>query len=167
MLSTSAITGLNPELLRSSGNRVTGAPHDLQKLASATTIGCPHREQNLGFSKSASATEDKLRVAEAHGLAVAQTCWLGHPPITDERPVLAVKIPHHEAPIGIFDTRVMPRDRGMTHNDFIVERAPDSGNGAGAHGVGLPRRIDEAWPIDFRIGSRQPRGDMRRIHRVG
>jgi hypothetical protein len=30
---------LNPEFLRSSGKRVTGAPQDLQKLASATTIG--------------------------------------------------------------------------------------------------------------------------------
>ena len=107
MLSTSAITGLNPELLRSSGNRVTGAPHDLQKLASATTIGAPHREQNLGFSKSASATENKLRVAEAYGLAIAQTSWLGHAPIADERPVLAVEVAHHERPVGIFDTRVM------------------------------------------------------------
>src|SRR5258708_21816815 len=96
MLSTSAITGLNPELLRSSGNRVTGAPHDLQKLASATTIGAPHREQNLGFSKSASATEGKLRVAEAYGLAIVHACGLGHPPIANERPVLAVKIAHHE-----------------------------------------------------------------------
>lgn len=39
MLSTSARIGLNPGSLRSSGKRVTGAPHDLQKLASATTIG--------------------------------------------------------------------------------------------------------------------------------
>src|SRR6266481_4023572 len=151
MLSTSAITGLNPELLRNSGKRVTGAPHDLQKLASATTIGCPHREQNLGFSKSASATEDKLRVAEAHGLAVAQTCWLGHPPITDERPVLAVKIAHHEGAIGIFDARVMPRDRGMADNNLIVERAPDVGNRAGAHWVGLPRRIDQARSVDLHL----------------
>ena len=54
MLNTSASIGLNPGFLRSSGKRVTGAPHDLQKLASATTIGAPHREQNLGFSKSVS-----------------------------------------------------------------------------------------------------------------
>lgn len=92
----SANTGLNPELLDSNGNRVTGAPHDLQKLASATTIGAPHREQNLGFSKSASATEGKLRVAEAHGLAVVHARRLGHPPVPDERPVLAVKIAHYE-----------------------------------------------------------------------
>jgi hypothetical protein len=39
MLSTSASIGLNPALRRISGNCVTGAPHDLQKLASATTIG--------------------------------------------------------------------------------------------------------------------------------
>ncbi len=96
MLSTSASTGLNPEFLLSKGNRVTGAPHDLQKLASATTIGAPHREQNLGFSKSASATEGKLRVAKAYGLAVVHACRLGHAPIADERPVLAVKIAHHE-----------------------------------------------------------------------
>ena len=96
MLSTSASTGLNPESARSSGTVVTGAPHDLQKLASATTIGAPHREQNLGVSKSASATEDKLRVAEAYGLAVAHASRLGHAPITDERPVLAVEVAHHE-----------------------------------------------------------------------
>jgi hypothetical protein len=30
---------LNPWSRRISGKRVTGAPHDLQKLASATTIG--------------------------------------------------------------------------------------------------------------------------------
>src|ERR1700756_1695070 len=92
MLSMSAITGLKPELPRSSGKRVTGAPHDLQKLASATTIGWPHREQNLGFSKSESATEDKLRVAKAYGLAVAHAGRLGNASISDERPVLAVKI---------------------------------------------------------------------------
>lgn len=96
MLSMSASTGLNPELLESNGNRVTGAPHDLQKLASATTIGVPHREQNLGFSKSASATEGKLRVAEAYGLAVVHAGRFGHAPIADERPVLAVKITHYE-----------------------------------------------------------------------
>ncbi len=96
MLSISASIGLNPEYLRSNGNRVTGAPHDLQKLASATTIGAPHREQNLGFSKSASATEGKLRVAEAYGLAVVHARRLGHAPIADERPVLTVKIAHHE-----------------------------------------------------------------------
>ena len=96
MLSTSAITGLNPELLRSSGNRVTGAPHDLQKLASATTIGAPHREQYLGFSKSVSATEGKLRVAEAYGLAVVHSRRLGHAPIADERSILAVEVSHHE-----------------------------------------------------------------------
>ena len=96
MLSMSASIGLNPELLDSNGNRVTGAPHDLQKLASATTIGAPHREQNLGFSKSVSATEGKLRVAEPHGLAVVHARRLGHPPVPDERPVLAVKIAHHE-----------------------------------------------------------------------
>ena len=96
MLSINASTGLNPELLDSNGNRVTGAPHDLQKLASATTIGAPHREQNLGFSKSASATEGKLRVAEAHGLAVVHARGLGHAPIANERSVLAVEIAHHE-----------------------------------------------------------------------
>ena len=96
MLSTSASTGLNPELLDSNGNRVTGAPHDLQKLASATTIGAPHREQKLGFSKSASATEGKLRVAEADGLAIVHARRFGHAPIADERPVLTVKIAHHE-----------------------------------------------------------------------
>src|ERR1700676_4988309 len=97
MLSTSATTGLNPEVLRNNnGNRVTGAPHDLQKLASATTIGAPHREQNLGFSKSASATEGKLRVAEAYGLAVVDARRFGHAPIPHERPVLAVQIAHHE-----------------------------------------------------------------------
>jgi hypothetical protein len=96
MLSISASIGLNPELLDSNGNRVTGAPHDLQKLASATTIGAPHREQNLGFSKSTSATEGKLRVAEAHGLAIVNARRLGYAPIADERPVLAVKIADHE-----------------------------------------------------------------------
>jgi hypothetical protein len=96
MLSISANIGLNPELLDSNGNRVTGAPHDLQKLASATTIGAPHREQNLGFSKSASATEGKLRVAEAYGLAIVNAGGLGHAPIANERPVLAVEIAHHE-----------------------------------------------------------------------
>jgi len=96
MLSISASIGLNPVLLDSNGNRVTGAPHDLQKLASATTIGAPHREQNLGFSKSASATEGKLRVAEAYGLAIVYARRLGHAPIADERSVLAVKIADHE-----------------------------------------------------------------------
>src|SRR6202030_2666168 len=96
MLSISASIGLNPEYLRSKGNRVTGAPHDLQKLASATTIGAPHREQNLGFSKSASATEGKLRVAEAYGLAVVHARRLGHAPIADERSVLAVEVAHHK-----------------------------------------------------------------------
>ena len=108
MLNTNASTGLNPELLRNSGNRVTGAPHDLQKLASATTIGAPHREQNLGFSKSASATESKLRVADPHDIAVADTRRLGHAPIADERSVLAVEIAHDESAVGIFDARVMP-----------------------------------------------------------
>lgn len=92
----SASIGLNPEFPDSNGNRVTGAPHDLQKLASATTIGAPHREQNLGFSKSASATEGKLRVAEAHGLAVVHARRFGHTTIADERSVLAVKIAHYE-----------------------------------------------------------------------
>ena len=96
ILSTSASTGLNPEPLRSKGKRVTGAPQDLQKLASATTIGAPHREQNLGFSKSASATEGKLRIAEAYGLAVIHAGRLGHAPIADERPVLTVEVAHHE-----------------------------------------------------------------------
>src|SRR5260370_25275759 len=108
MLRMSASTGLNPELLDSNGNRVTGAPHDLQKLASATTIGAPHREQNLGFSKSRSATEGKLHVAEAYGVAVAHTRRLRHTPISDERPVLTVEVPHHEGAVGIFDTGVMP-----------------------------------------------------------
>src|SRR5271156_6793689 len=141
MLSTSASTGLNPALPRSSGKLVTGAPHDLQKLASATTIGAPQREQNLGFSKSASATEDKLRVAKAYGLAVVHAGRLGHAPTADERPLLAVEVAHHKPAVGIFDTRVMPRDRGMAHHDFVVERAPDPGNRAGAHRVGLPRCI--------------------------
>ena len=96
MLKTSASTGLNPGVRRSNGKRVTGAPQDLQKLASATTIGAPHREQNLGFSKSTSATEDKLRVAEAYRLAVVHARRLGHAPIADERSVLAVEVSHHE-----------------------------------------------------------------------
>jgi hypothetical protein len=33
------MTGLNPGSRRISGYRVSGAPQDLQKLASATTIG--------------------------------------------------------------------------------------------------------------------------------
>src|SRR3984957_18486361 len=96
MLSMSASTGLNPEVLLSNGNRVTGAPHDLQKLASATTIGAPHREQYLGFSKSVSATEGKLRIAEAYGLTVVYARRFGHAPIANERPVLAVEIAHQE-----------------------------------------------------------------------
>src|SRR5579862_7683789 len=108
MLSTSASTGLNPEFLRNNGERVTGAPHALQKLASATTIGWPHREQNLGFSNSASATEGKLRVAEPHGVAVVDPHRLGHAPVADERSVLAVEVSHHEGAIGIFDAGVMP-----------------------------------------------------------
>jgi hypothetical protein len=39
MLKMSARTGLKPGVRRSNGKRVTGAPQDLQKLASATTIG--------------------------------------------------------------------------------------------------------------------------------
>src|SRR5208337_203169 len=107
MLSTSASTGLNPEFVRSSGKRVTGAPHDLQKLASATTIGAPHREQNLGFSKSTSATEGKLRVADAYDVAIDDARRLGHAPIADERSVLAVEVAHHECAVGILDARVM------------------------------------------------------------
>ena len=108
MLRMSASIGLNPELLDSNGNRVTGAPQDLQKLASATTIGAPHREQNLGFSKSASATEGKLRVADSYDIAVADTRWLSDAPIADECSVLAVEIAHNESAVGIFDARVMP-----------------------------------------------------------
>src|SRR5271167_411189 len=92
MLSTNASTGLNPDVVRSSGNRVTGAPHDLQKLASATTIGAPHREQNRGFSKSSSATEGKLRVADSYRIAVIDARRFGHAPIADERSVLAVEV---------------------------------------------------------------------------
>src|ERR1700685_1982422 len=105
MLSTSANTGLNPESARTSGTVVTGAPHDLQKLASATTMGARHREQNLAFAKSPSATEDKLRVAEAYGLAVAHASRLGHAPITDQRPVLAVEVAHPQPAAGIFHPR--------------------------------------------------------------
>src|SRR5208337_360020 len=107
MLSTSASIGLNPRPRRSIAKRVTGAPHDLQKLASATTIGWPHREQNLGFSKSASATEGKLRVAESEGVAVVHARRLGHAPVADEGSVLAVEVFHREHAVGIFDTRVM------------------------------------------------------------
>src|SRR5579872_2517337 len=146
MLRISASIGLNPEVLASNGKRVTGAPQDLQKLASATTIGAPHREQNLGFSKSA--TEGKLRVAEAYGLAVVDAGGLGHAPIADEGPVLAVKVAHHEGAVGIFDTRMMPRDRGVADHDFIVERAPDVGDCAGAHRVGLSGGVYQARPID-------------------
>src|SRR5579862_9646279 len=96
MLKISASTGLNPAVRCTSGKIVTGAPHDLQKLASATTIGAPHREQNLGFSKSVSATEGKLRVAKAYRFAVVHASRLGHAPIADERTVLAVEVSHHE-----------------------------------------------------------------------
>src|ERR1035437_10359462 len=107
MLSASASSGLNPGSLRSSGKRVTGAPLDLQKLASASTIGGPHREQNLGFSNSASATEGTLGVAEPYAVAVAHARRLGHAPVADERSVLAVEVFHREHAVGIFDTRVM------------------------------------------------------------
>src|SRR5208283_5295061 len=166
MLSTSARIGLNPGSVRSSGKRVTGAPHDLQKLASATTIGWPHREQNLGFSNSASATEGKLRVAEPYAVAVAHAGWLGHAPVADERSVLAVEVFHREHAVGIFDTRMMARDRGMADHDFVVERAPDTGNRTGADGVGLPRLVHQARPLDLRVWSGQPRGDVRGIHRI-
>ncbi len=64
MLNTSATDGVKPGSLRNNANRASGAPHCLQKLASATTIGWPHREQNLGFSNCVSATESERHVAE-------------------------------------------------------------------------------------------------------
>src|ERR1700690_1875420 len=107
MLNTSASIGLYPRSRRSSGKRLTGAPHDLQKVASATTIGAPHREQNLGVSNSASATEDKLRVAESYRVAVVDARRLGHALAADEGSVLTVEVPHREAAIGTLDARVM------------------------------------------------------------
>jgi len=110
MLSTRAKIGLNPGLRRSRGNLVSGAPHDLQKVASATTIGWPHRAQNLGVSKSVSGTEGKRRVAEPDGITVAHWGADGHAPIVDEGAVLAVEILDHERAVVGLDARVMARD---------------------------------------------------------
>src|SRR5579859_5400460 len=53
----------------------SGAPHSLQKFASATTTGFPHCEQKRGRSILSSGMEGKGSVAELYCVTIAERCF--------------------------------------------------------------------------------------------
>lgn len=109
----------------------SGAPHSLQKTASATVTGWPHCEQKRGLSIPTSGMEGKGGVTKFDAVTVGNR-RLRNTLDADVGAVLAAEVAQPEGAIARFDTRVMARNGRVIYHDIVVQRAPERGRGADA-----------------------------------
>src|ERR1700732_2438918 len=87
----------------------SGAPHSLQKFASATTTGLPHCEQKRGGSIFLSGIEGKDGVTKLQHIAIIER-RLRDAFATEPRAILTAEVAHHEITVARFDARMMARN---------------------------------------------------------
>ncbi len=110
MLRISAVQGRHVMFRLSQTVAARGAPHSLQKAASATTTALPHREQKRGGSTiRGSGIEGQNDVAEAHRDAAGKGS-LANSLLCDPDAILAPLIANYVAPIARLDYRMMARN---------------------------------------------------------
>src|SRR5260370_27186872 len=149
MLSSSAIHGRQLISWLNHAVPASGAPHSLQKTASATVTGWPHCEQKRGLSIPTSGMEGKGGVTKFYLVTVGNR-RLRNTLGADVGAVLAAEVAQPEGAIARFDTRVMARNGRVIYHDIVVQRAPERRRSADAQWKSLTARAEQTRAVRAR-----------------